>query len=110
MNQIILGLSKKDKIIFISLILIIASCIVGLQIIPDERPTVIRTVLERYGLCTYDVDFELVANSGFRTSIFQSSAPIFYDGNYITLWRVRRYGLGIGFTLSYRVLPYLPDE
>lgn len=110
MKQIILNLSKKDKIIFISLVLIITGCIIGLQIVPDERPTVIRMVLERYGLCTYDVDFEFVENSGFRARIFQSSAPIYYDGNYVSLWRIRRYGLGIGFTFSYRVSPYLPNE
>ena len=105
-----LTLSKKDKIVFLALILIIIGCIIGIQLASDERPEIIRIALERHGLCADGVDFEFVMNSGFRARIYQSSSPICYEGTYASLWRIRRYGLGLGFTFSYRVAPYLPDE
>ena len=99
---------KKDKVITFHLF-IITSLLVVMLLLPDNRPRVIRMVLEKHDICTQNVDFVFVKAVAFRTRVFQSSIPLYYDGMYHSLWQIRRYGTGINFGFSYRVMPFIPE-
>ena len=99
---------KKDRVIRVCLILL-TSLPVILMLLPDNRPRLISMALQKHDICTQNVDFEFVKAVPFRIRVFQSSIPLYYNGNYHSLWQIRRYGPGRNFRFSYTVMPYIPD-
>jgi len=99
--------STQDKIIIVVLILSIVIILIASPHFPDTRPGGIRRELARQGHVVENVDFEFVRNRyGFRGWIFESSAPLYFNGQYVSQWSVIRYSFSSSLIVRYFVEPY----
>lgn len=109
MKEKIRNLSKENKIVFLSFIIIIGLLIIAL--LPDDRPSRVMNELSTQGYNVSHIEFEFFKdNAGFREWVFRSSEPIFYDGDYVEYWLLIRHNLGLVWPYirtAYTVEPYL---
>ena len=101
------NITKHDIIGIIACILLITGLLVINLYLPDTRPNGIRRELTRQGHNVENVDFEFVRNrDGFRGWIFESSAPLYFNGQYVSQWSVIRYSFSSSLIVRYFVEPY----
>jgi len=102
-------LTTQEKTTFTLLFfLLIGLFIIGLNS-PDPYSRIIRSELVKQGYDVENVDFKFVRNGDrFRERIYQSSVPIYYEGNYVSQWAVASYSYGLSFVSHKRVEPYSP--
>ena len=104
---------KQDGIAITVLLLLIIGLLVISLYLPDERPGAIRKELTKQGYSVENVDFKYVADGEQRGEwIYQSSAPVYYDGYYVDQWSVYRFTVTPGSPfVHYIVKPYpaLPE-
>lgn len=92
--------TKQDKIVVVALLLLMVGMLAVSPYLPDERPGAIRKELSKQG---YSVESEW---------IYQSSAPVYYDGYYVNQWSVHSFTFSVGSPfVHYIVTPYpsLPE-
>ena len=110
MNQKTTKFDKTEITLVTGLLLLIVGLLVISPFLPDTTPREIRNILTRQGHDVENIDFEFVKNaSGFRGRIFQSSEPIYYDGEYISKWIVKiiSFSNAPSFFPRYSVSPYM---
>ena len=82
----------KSMIALIASVLLLLVTVVALSIIkPDlsPNPEVVHKMLQKRGYNVCGVEFEFVrTGERYYESIFQSSAPIYFEGNYVSQWKV----------------------
>jgi hypothetical protein len=98
---------KKHMILFtLFAVVIIVVLIICAIISPDARPKIIRNELQQRGYHVSCIDFEFIENGDTSLQwIYQSSEPVYYDGEYYTQWKLTKWTFLLHF-YNYSVEPY----
>ena len=105
--------TKTEIAVFFAMLLVVVGLFIIIPYLPDPMPREIRNVLTRQGHDVENIDFEFVRNvSSFGERIYESSEPIYFNGEYISKWVIRTTGFGsfTPFIPRYSVKPYVPQN
>lgn len=102
--------SKSDKIAAVLVIALMVGLLVVALFLPDGRPEAIRKELLKQGYDVKNMAFEYVMDGdSYREWIYQSSEPVYYDGCYVSQWKLHCFSLSpSSLYVRHFVSPYPP--
>ena len=105
-------IADNNVLLLMLILILIALNIVSAFMSDSRRPSTIRAELERQGLSVEGVEFEYVGKDESQGWIYESSEPIYYDGEYISQWLLtsRLIGMWPSMQSEDTVTPFLPED
>ena len=104
---------KGENLLISILVLLLIITLIASAFMPDSRPSTVRAELKRQGFSVEEVEFKYIEKAGNRSWIFESSEPIYYDGDYISLWLLNSRLIGMWPSMpriENTVVPFQPED